>query len=614
MLIAPGSTVDVDIRANHVDDRVTVDLPFFGIRNKVRLHHFHLDGQTTDPTTLAMLLSGDSVVVNAGKTAILFDRVNLDADLANDIVHYNLAWHNIFNSDSNFSNLSGMADISRFNDIVVRLDTSRIFLKDYECHFNDSNVVHIQPHHYEIENLVFSTQGSSVALNGDYDTQDSSRLRLAAKNVDLSLINPLLNGLSFEGAMSADLNLMNRNGRRLIFGKLITDEFNMNETRLGDLFLMAGINNENNIRFAGGLFESQGTRLDYDYLNQFSIRDFQAEKDIVANLNGSYENKKILVTAEFDSLQADFLEPFLSGFSDYFSGAASGKLTFHAGPDSTYLDGKVHVLDAVLGIAAIGTRYRVTDQDILFNDEGISFGRMLVHDKDGNTAILTGDIRHKMFKDMQLDLNVHTDRILAINSPRTTDAVFYGTGYVKGDVRIAGTGDALYFAGPNLQTLSGSKIYLHVSSTNSASEADYIHFVSRIDSTTTVEVTDTKSSTNLDFDFTFDVTKDADVVILLDAIGGTINARADGRFQLLYNSNNGINLYGNLLMHSGEIKISLFDVVNSNFKLVNGGTINFDGPLENMTVNLSAYKSSKTSLASILPSEYLETASTDVNS
>ena len=614
MLIAPGSTVDVDIRANHVDDRVTVDLPFFGIRNKVRLHHFHLDGQTTDPTTLAMLLSGDSVVVNAGKTAILFDRVNLDADLANDIVHYNLAWHNIFNSDSNFSNLSGMADISRFNDIVVRLDTSRIFLKDYECHFNDSNVVHIQPHHYEIENLVFSTQGSSVALNGDYDTQDSSRLRLAAKNVDLSLINPLLNGLSFEGAMSADLNLMNRNGRRLIFGKLITDEFNMNETRLGDLFLMAGINNENNIRFAGGLFESQGTRLDYDYLNQFSIRDFQAEKDIVANLNGSYENKKFLVTAEFDSLQADFLEPFLSGFSDYFSGAASGKLTFHAGPDSTYLDGKVHVLDAVLGIAAIGTRYRVTDQDILFNDEGISFGRMLVHDKDGNTAVLTGDIRHKMFKDMQLDLNVHTDRILAINSPRTTDAVFYGTGYVKGDVRIAGTGDALYFAGPNLQTLSGSKIYLHVSSTNSASEADYIHFVSRIDSTTTVEVTDTKSSTNLDFDFTFDVTKDADVVILLDAIGGTINARADGRFQLLYNSNNGINLYGNLLMHSGEIKISLFDVVNSNFKLVNGGTINFDGPLENMTVNLSAYKSSKTSLASILPSEYLATASTDVNS
>ena len=256
----------------------------------------------------------------------------------------------------------------------------------------------------------------------------------------------------------------------------------------------------------------------------------------------------------------------------------------------------------------------MTDQDILFNDEGISFGRMLVHDKDGNTAILTGDIRHKMFKDMQLDLNVHTDRILAINSPRTTDAVFYGTGYVKGDVRIAGTGDALYFAGPNLQTLSGSKIYLHVSSTNSASEADYIHFVSRIDSTTTVEVTDTKSSTNLDFDFTFDVTKDADVVILLDAIGGTINARADGRFQLLYNSNNGINLYGNLLMHSGEIKISLFDVVNSNFKLVNGGTINFDGPLENMTVNLSAYKSSKTSLASILPSEYLATASTDVNS
>lgn len=123
-----------------------------------------------------------------------------------------------------------------------------------------------------------------------------------------------------------------------------------------------------------------------------------------------------------------------------------------------------------------------------------------------------------------------------------------------------------------------------------------------------------KSSTNLNFDFTFNVTNEADVVILLDAIGGTITARADGRFQLVYNSNSDLNLYGNLLMHSGNIKISLFDVVNSNFQLVNGGTINFDGPLANMTVNLSAYKSSKTSLSNILPSEYNSLGSTDVNS
>jgi hypothetical protein len=138
--------------------------------------------------------------------------------------------------------------------------------------------------------------------------------------------------------------------------------------------------------------------------------------------------------------------------------------------------------------------------------------------------------------------------------------------------------------------------------------------VPRHDSTRNVETVEESSSTNLNFDFTFHVTNDADVVLLLDAIGGTITARADGRFQLVYRTNEDLNLYGNLLMHSGNIKISLFDIVNSNFKLVQGGSINFDGPLDNMTVNLSAYKSSKTSLSNIIPSEYLGAANADVNS
>ena len=99
---------------------------------------------------------------------------------------------------------------------------------------------------------------------------------------------------------------------------------------------------------------------------------------------------------------------------------------------------------------------------------------------------------------------------------------------------------------------------------------------------------------------------------MLESIGGTLDATADGRFNLVYN-NDELDLYGNLLLNSGTFKISLYDVVNSKFTLVPGGYINFDGPLENMLVNISAYKSSKTSLANIIPSDQLPTGNTDVN-
>lgn len=615
MYISSNSIVNLEVNEGHAADYADIRLPFFGIRNKFRIHNLNVNGKTDGSDKFQLNVVGDSLVVNVGKGKLLLDKLNIHADVADNNILYDLAWHNPFNAEENISQLIGSANIANTNDIIIKLNPSRVFLKDYECHFNDENTIRIQPHRYDISNLIFSSMDSYVAVNGTYDSKDSSRLTMAVKNFELSLINQLLNGISFGGRLSADLNLMNRNNRRFIFGKAITDELNMNDARLGDLFLMAGLNNDNQIRFSGGLFNKPGTTLDYDYLSNFSILDFQAEKDIIANVTGSYEKKDFRVRATFDSLQADFLEPFLSSFSDEFSGTASGDFTFRASPDSTYLDGTVHVLHAQMGIAAIGTRYTVDNQDIIFDNEGIGFHNMQVADLDGNQAVLSGKIMHKKFKDMQLDLQISADRIMVLNTPRTTNSVFYGKGYVKGDVFIYGSGNHLSFVGPSLQTLSGSKITLQVTNTNQASETNAIHFNAKHEKKDAEEhETETKkSSTLLNFDFTFNVTNDADIVLYLESIGSTINARADGQFQLLYNSNDALNLFGNLLLHSGDVKISLYNLVNTKFTLVEGGTINFDGPLENMTVNLGAFKSSKTSLANIIPSNYLPTGSVDVD-
>ena len=615
MYISSNSIVNLEVNEGHTADLADIQLPFFGIRNKFRIHNLNVKGKTDGADKFMLNVIGDSIVVYVGKGTLLLDKLKINADASNNNILYDLIWHNPFNAEENISQLTGSANIANTNDIVIKLNPSRVFLKDYECHFNEDNTIRIQPHRYDINNLIFSTMDSYVAVNGAYDTKDSSKLTMAVKNFEISLINQLLNGISFGGRLSADLNLMNRNNRRLIFGKAITDELIMNEARLGDMFLMAGINNENQIRFSGGLFDKPGTNLDYDYLSHFSIRDFQSEENIIANISGSYEKKNFSVKATFDSLQADFLEPFLSSFSDEFSGVASGDLTFRASPDTSYLGGTVHVLNAEMGIAAIGTRYTVDHQDIFFDKEGIHFPNMQVADLDGNHAVLSGDILHNMFKDMRLDLQISTDRIMVLNTPRTTNSVFYGKGYVKGDVFILGSGNYLSFKGPNLQTLSGSKIALQVTSTNMASETNAIHFNARYEDQDAVEheTKTKKSSTVLDFDFTFNVTNDADIVLYIESIGSTINARADGQFQLLYNSNDALNLYGNLLLHSGDVKISLYNIVNTKFTMVEGGTINFDGPLDFMTVHLGAYKSSKTSLASIIPSSYLPAGNVDVD-
>jgi len=266
-----------------------------------------------------------------------------------------------------------------------------------------------------------------------------------------------------------------------------------------------------------------------------------------------------------------------------------------------------------MGISALGTRYTIIDQDILFSQEGISFNNMEIKDNDGNSGTLSGEIYHNMFKNMQIELQINTNRITVLDLPHSTNALFYGKGIVQGNVHIFGNTDHLSFVGPDIRTLSGSKIYLQVSSSNSATETNMIRFQARpkTDSTIVQEIISDESPMNLTFDFTFDVTNDADIILVLESLGGTADARADGRFRLLYDDNE-LNLYGNLLLHSGDFKLSLLNAVNSKFTLQPGGHISFDGPLENMTVDLTAYKSSKTSIGNIIPSDHLA-GTVDVN-
>ena len=609
MLLASNSVVKIDIGRDNAPDLAEVSLPFFAVRNKFRLHNFRVDGTSSDQESLHLNMTGDSAVVNIGKGKLVFDKVSMTADETENLVDFDLSWHNPFNADANISRLKGVADITTLDDIGLSFAPSEIYLKDYECHFNDSNEVRIRPHMYLFDNLEFFTRDSYIAVNGVYDTKEDSKLTAAAKNVDMSLVNPLLDNMSFDGRLFANLSLHNWEGRRLVLGKTIVDEFSMNGSRLGDMFLVAGLSQESEMRFAGGLFNATFP-IGFETLSSYNMQTFQDEKNKTADISGTYADGKLAAHAIFDTLNADFLSPFLSSFSDNFTGTASGDLYFHASPDSTYLDGTVHVVDASMGIAPLGTEYSVRDQDIRFNRQGIFFDGMVIADPDGNMAVMRGNVLHNMFKDILVDLNIKTDRILALNTVRTANSFFYGKGYVKGEVSIKGDGNTLSFSGPDITTLQGSSIALQVLSASSASETEMIHFkVKAGEKDNNVE---TKSSTALNFDFTFNVTNDADVQLYIESIGGTMNARADGRFQLLYNDD--LNLYGNLLLHSGDFKISLYGVVNSKFTLVPGGAIVFDGPVENMTVDLQAYKTSRTSLSNIIPAQYLPSGNVDVNS
>lgn len=615
LYIAPNSVIDVSLYSDDTPDNISANIPFIGLRNKGYARNIIIDGRgDADGCTMQMDISSDSIMVRLKETPLSFSTFSLNAQAKSDTVSYKLRCLNSTNeSTASISQICGFSCIADPEDIVFNLNNSVVYINDSPWYFNDDNSIHIRKHAYNVNNLKFFNENGRILVDGTYSQNPDDKLLCRLTNVDMSIFNTYLGYVSFGGDLSADVSLRTRNNKPLVLGKVLASDFSFNDEKMGNLFAVAGLDTLGRIIFGGGLFDEDGFLS--AQTKSYTFNDFNAEENILARLSGNYtlDKKTLLVNTSFDTLNASFLTRFLSGFSDHFTGTASGNLSFHASPDSTYFEGTVTANKVNMGIAALGTSYDVIDQDIRFNSEGIFFDNMRILDKDQNVAFMQGSIKHNFFKDMRLDLHINTDRIMAINTPKTPTAVFYGDGYVAGQVDIIGTSEDITFRGPSLRTLTGSKIVLQATSSNSTTQSNTIIFKPKETKDHNDEiVSPNSSSTNLNYDFTFDVTKDADVVLYLESIGGTMYARAEGRFQLLYN-NDGLNLYGQLGIYSGDFRIALYNVVNSRFTLVPGGSINFDGPLENMEVQISAFKSSKTSLSNIIPNDMLSGNSANVN-
>lgn len=605
VFIAPNCNIDLAISDDHNMDKLEANIPFFGIRKKMFIYNLDVNGNTSGSEHIKLAVAADSTVVVLGKSTIALKEVDMDAQAHDDTISYQVNWRDKFNTGSSRSQLSGIADVSNPNDIVFNLINSSLYLNDLDWKFNNDNAVHIQNGTIAVDSLIFFHDQSKLVANGKYAKKSDEKLSVFVERINLEILNSVFDQMNLSGDVSADITIICPQNKPIVFGKTLLDNFSFNQEPVGDILAVAGLDTAGNVGFTGGIYKGHIASAE-SKLSEFNFQN-QNTDDIIARLNGRYitDKKDLVIRTSFDTLNAGFLSSFLSGFSNQFSGTASGNLSIFINPEAKYFDGTVRAVDINMGIAPLGTIYNVKNQDIRFNREGIFFDKMRITDKEGNTAFMDGSIKHKFFKDMNIDLNIKTDRIMALNTPKDQTSVFYGNGFVSGDVTIRGDGKTISFRGPNLKTLTGSRIVLQVTSANSTSQSNVIHFKPKetLASTPTEPIISTDNRTKLDFDFTFNVTNDADVVLYLESIGGTMNARADGKFQLTYSDNEDLNLYGNLGIHSGDFKISLFNVVNSRFTLVPGGSIQFDGPLENMLVNVSAYKTSKASLAEIIPQE-----------
>ena len=341
---------------------------------------------------------------------------------------------------------------------------------------------------------------------------------------------------------------------------------------------------------------------------------FRNDASLTAHGNISFDtatNQKLDGVIQFNNAPVVWASPFLIGVMSHLSGTLNGNIAVNGSSFSPDIKGTVALANAGVRIDYMGCNYTIPSATIDVDNRQISFGRVQLFDRHKNTAILTGYFSHNLFKNMQMHLAVKSDKIEVMNLSQNDNSIFYGN-------LIAGM-DSFAIRGPfndislnvyNATAKEKSKLFIPLTSSTDLGNYSYVSFkIYGKSQGKFIKKNKNKISISIDAS----LNKLAEMHIVLDpSTGDEIMAKGTGRIQLEIPANNDMRINGQYIIDDGYYTYTYKKLqlrLTRMFNLNPGGTIGFNGPFSETTVNVDATYRAKARLIDLLTDPNIVTGS-----
>lgn len=470
-------------------------------------------------------------------------------------------------------------------------------LYDQLWKFSFANI-YTKPNMVEIRNFNLSSNDAnqSIMLNGIVSENDFDELNAAISNLSLDEISSLLpeataKAMSFGGNVSAKGNI----------GGLLTQNPQINAEA-----------HATNFSFNDVYFGSIDAKCDFDTkANSLNFKGFvYGETDTTAYLKGNIFTKQdsIDIKALADGFNLAILDYYLKSTLGSVTGKGYGDVHIHGKGKKIAVDVDAFAENASITINALGSSIHFSDS-IHLDKSLIDFGMIEIYDDYGNKGIFSGTIHHEYLKNFNLDLGIHVDKMMVMNTTKETSPSFYGKIFATGDVAITGMENSISITGL-ARTENASSIVIPIDN-YTAKENSFITFADtkKADITTTQD--DNESQSDLMINLMLDVSPETQASIITNSKSGDmLRANATGNLKLTYDvKNDDIKMYGNLQVIQGSYLFTLQEIIRKEFKFEEGGTINWSGNPVNANLNITGYYQLNADLAELLDEALLTNVS-----
>ena len=294
------------------------------------------------------------------------------------------------------------------------------------------------------------------------------------------------------------------------------------------------------------------------------------------------------------------LEGASGGSISNATGNVTGKFDITGTVAKPIINGQLRLQQAGFNLTMLGNYFRIQDETIAFNRQGIRFDQFRIVDSANNAAVIDGMVYTENLPDLRFDLTVNARNFQALNKekPVTADDLYYGKLVFSSNMAIKGTAELPVVEGnitieeetdltivlpqQNPGVVDREGIVQFVDMDAPENDSLFLHTMARYDSLNRSYLQGMDISANVE------IKKEAVFSMIVDqANGDFVRMRGEGLLTGGIDPSGYVSLSGSYEIQEGTYKLT-FNLLQREFEIQEGSKIIWTGEPTEADLNVTA--------------------------
>jgi translocation and assembly module TamB len=551
----------------------TAEMPVL-VMNTTNIQNLYMQAGTVRDSLIAKTTVAR---FNLGGTTLY--NLSLTTGIANNNIHFITSFDNKQGKEK--YRLSGVLQQPQEGAYTFSLDSNQL-LNYQDWTVAGDNSIRISKNDLRVTNFMLNRQFQQFSLKTKGEDRNSP-LEAYFTSFQVSTLAAFVtpDSLDVNGTLDGQVLLRDVMTSPLFSGNLTINNLEFKKDTVGNVSIKAN-NNTAGIIQTDVTITGRGNHvtLNGDYF--------------IKPVNGNDFNFKLSI----DTLNMASIEGATLGAITQASGKVTGKFDVTGTTSKPLINGNLHMQNTAFNLAMLNSYYRIDDESVAVNNEGIKFDRFQVKDSANNTATLNGMVYTSDFKSYRFDLGLRANNFRALNTTKKDNKIYYGKLYFSSNMRITGTQQLPVIDGTiTIEDKTDLTVVIPQPEPGVAQRKGIVQFVDMdapendslfLQGTASLDSLNTSTLKGLDISANIDLKKEAVFSLVLDQGNGDfIRMQGEGLLNGSIDQSGKITLTGSYELEEGTYELT-FNFLRRKFNIQKGSRIVWAGEPTKADVDITA--------------------------